>query len=146
MLNHSSRLVPDAVSYCVVFLRAVCGDNAAGQAVASSEGSVRNSDSEQTGRECGRQGRATNYFLCKINLTKSNREVQLKKFIASISNITALKRYCCWCCDHAACQEVLPLFETLHVRDQRLQIIRRQIDGWHAAGVHFRGGMFENFG
>jgi len=38
------------------------------------------------------------------------------------------------------------LFETLHIGDQRLQIIRRQIDGGHAAGVHLRGGMFEKFG
>ena len=38
------------------------------------------------------------------------------------------------------------LLETLHVRDQRLQIIRREIDGRHAAGVHLRGGMFEEFG
>jgi hypothetical protein len=38
------------------------------------------------------------------------------------------------------------LFEALHVRDQRLQIIRRQIDGRHAACVHLQGGMFEKFG
>jgi len=38
------------------------------------------------------------------------------------------------------------LFETLHVGDQRLQIIRRKIDGWHAAGLHFRCEMFEKFG
>jgi hypothetical protein len=94
----------------------------------------------------GVRDRATNYFRCKINLTKSSREVQSKKFIASISNITTVKRYCCCCCDHAACQEVLRPFETFHIRDQRLQIIRRQIDRGHAAGVHFRGGMFEEFG
>ena len=35
------------------------------------------------------------------------------------------------------------LFETLHIRDQRLQIIWPKIDGWHAASVHFRVGMFE---
>jgi hypothetical protein len=89
----------------------------------------------------GVRDRATNYFRCKINLTKSSREVQSKKFIASISNITNFKRYCCCCCDHAACQEVLRLFETFHIRDQRFQIIRRQIDRGHAAGVHFRGGQ-----
>jgi hypothetical protein len=94
----------------------------------------------------GVRDRATSYFRCKINLTKSSREVQSKKFIASIGNITTFKRYCCCCCDHAACQWVLRLFETLYIRDQRLQIIRRQIDGRHAAGVHLRGGMFEEFG
>jgi hypothetical protein len=31
------------------------------------------------------------------------------------------------------------LFQTLYVRDQRLDIIWRKIDGWHAASFHFRG-------
>jgi hypothetical protein len=35
-------------------------------------------------------GRATNYFRCKINLTKSSHEVQSKEFIASIKNIKTL--------------------------------------------------------
>jgi serine/threonine protein kinase len=38
------------------------------------------------------------------------------------------------------------LFQTLYVGDQRLQIIRRKIDGWHAARLHFRREMFEKCG
>jgi hypothetical protein len=38
------------------------------------------------------------------------------------------------------------LFETLQVGDQSFQIFRRQIDGRHAASVHFRGWVFEEFG
>src|SRR5258707_94291 len=41
---------------------------------------------------------------------------------------------------------LIALFEILHIRDQRLQVIRRKIDRRHAAGVHFRGGMFKQFG
>src|ERR1700730_10291870 len=38
---------------------------------------------------------------------------------------------------------VTVLFETLHVGDQGLQLIRREIDGGHAAGGHFVRGLFE---
>jgi hypothetical protein len=38
------------------------------------------------------------------------------------------------------------LFQTLYVGDQRLQIIRRKIDGRHAASLHFRGEVFEKLG
>jgi hypothetical protein len=38
------------------------------------------------------------------------------------------------------------LFQTLYVGDQRLQIIRWKIDGWHAASLHFHCEMFEKLG